>query len=99
MTIKQFKTEFRSMCTDTWGDALDAWFECAGRLYVRGLKLPDEWEYRPAPAGRKYCVDKECRWYLEFRYLPTRELREIGCLLFRYCRWIKYWQDKRNHLL
>lgn len=86
MTLREFKSEFRLIST-SWEDALDAWFECAGRLYVRGLKLPEEWQYKPSPQGG--LCSKESYFYHDFKSCPTKDLRIIGNFLFRYCRMIE----------
>lgn len=86
--LKEFKEEFRLICCDTWGDAMDAWFEVAGRMHVKKMKIPDEWQYRPAPGGNP--CNKESQFYIEFRYANAATLREIGNFLFRYCQLLKH---------
>ena len=88
MNLKQFKEEFRLICTDTWGDAMDAWFECAGRLYKRRQTLPDNWEYKPPAIGSP--CDKESHFHYLMNDSSTLQLTEIGNFLFRYCQYLKY---------
>lgn len=88
MTIKQFKAEFRLVCTDTWGEAMEAWFECAGRMNRRGINVPYSWQYRPAPGTDG--TDKESYWYALYARCGNKQLIAIGNLLFRYCQYLKY---------
>lgn len=88
MTIREFKNEFRLVCTDTWGDALDAWFECAGRMHKRGLPIPDNWKYFPGISGDG--TEKDCYWHTLFARCGNKQLTNIGNFLFRYCQFLKY---------
>lgn len=88
MTIKQFKQEFRLVCNDTWGEAMGAWFECAGRMNRRGLDIPHEWQYRPGMGSDG--TDKESYWYSLFGRCGNKQLQAIGNLLFRYCQFLKH---------
>jgi hypothetical protein len=87
MNLKQFKQEFRLICSDEWGDAMDAWFECAGRLSIRGLNIPDNWEYR---TGLGSPCDRDSYFYSLFKESTTKDLRIIGNFLFRYCQMLKH---------
>ena len=84
--INKFKDEFRLVCTDTWGNALDAWFECAGRMNKRNLEIPKIWEYSP---GMSDGTDKDRYFFTYFAKLSNKKLIEIGNFLFRYCQYLK----------
>jgi len=86
-TIKDFKDEYRLICVDTWGDALEAWFECAGQMNKRKLKIPMPWEYRPAPGTNG--TDKESYWHTDFESCSNELLIKIGNLMFRYCEFLR----------
>jgi hypothetical protein len=85
-SIKEFKAEYRLICVNTWGSALEAWFECAGHLFDRGEPIPSEWCYQP----KGLVTDPDCWWYEIFDTTITEDLREIGEFLFRYCRYLKH---------
>jgi len=87
MTLKKFKNEYRLICTDTWGDAMDAWFECAGQMNKRAMEIPRTWEYRP---GLGIGTDTESYWYELFENAKANELVQIGRFLFRYCQYLKF---------
>ena len=86
MNIRDFKNEFRLVCTDTWGNALDAWFECAAHLNEIAY-VPIEWEYKASIFGGK---DKSSYWYEIFDECDADELLDIGNFLFRYCQYLKF---------
>lgn len=86
MNLKEFKNEFRLVCDDTWSTAMEAWFECAGRLYLNDIMMPTNWEYRPSA----YPCDNESYWYELFDKSTNKDLMAIGKLLFRYCQYLKY---------
>ena len=88
MNLKEFKSEFRLICSDTWGDAMEAWFECAGHLYNRNEQMPGKWEYSPGLGGDG--TDEDCYWYELFENATTKELHVIGSYLFRYCEYLKF---------
>jgi hypothetical protein len=92
MSIKQFKDEFRTICTDTSDDAIDAWFECAGRLYKNGVKLPILWEYKPPVFGSP--CSKESPFYESFKRSTIEELQALGRFIFRYCIFVQYFKNK-----
>lgn len=46
-TIKEFKNKFRTICTNDWEDALDAWFEAVGQMYVRKIAIPAKYKFEP----------------------------------------------------
>ena len=87
MTIKVFKSEYRLICTDTWGNAMDAWFEAAGQMNKRALPIPKEWEYK---AGLGNGTDTESYWFEMFENLTDTELINIGNFLFRYCQFLRF---------
>jgi hypothetical protein len=84
--LKEFLNEYRLICSDSWGDAMEAWFECAGQMFKRGLDVPNEWEYRPALGG---ATDSESYWYDLFENTSDETLLTIGNFLFRYCLLLK----------
>lgn len=88
MTLTQFKAEYRLKCNDTWGDAMEAWFECAGRMNRRHLHIPHEWQYSPGLGGDG--TDKESYWYALFGRCGNKQLGAIGTFLFRYCQFLKH---------
>lgn len=87
MTLKEFKNEFRLACTDTWGDATEAWFEATGRMNRRGIDIPSEWNYRPGMGSDG--TDKESYWYSLFGRCGNKQLTQIANFLARYCQFIK----------
>jgi len=87
MTLKEFKQEYRLVCSDDWGTSMDAWFECAGFMYKRNMSMPDEWEYR---AGLGNPTEKDSYFHPLFGKCKNSELRTIGNFLFRYCQMLKY---------
>ena len=86
-TLRDFIDEYRLTCSDTWGCAMEAWFECAGQLTKRGMSVPNEWEYRP-PLGSDG-TDEESYWYELFEQATPELMNEIGEFLFRYCMLLK----------
>lgn len=87
MKLKDFKSEFRLMCSDTWGSALDAHFEAVGHLYNRGVHIPQEWAYSP---GLGDPTDEDSYFYKSFEESTDEELLAIGWLMFRYLGKLKY---------
>ena len=87
-TLRQFKDEWRLKCTDSWGDAMEVWFECAGWLHWNGENIPIEWEYSPGAGGDGR--DKESYWYELFAETPVSLLHEIGRLMTRYCQYLRF---------
>ena len=87
MKLKAFKEEFRLICTDTWGDALESWFECAGQMYSRHLPIPTEWEYH---VGAGDGTDPDSYFHELYKNASDFELIRIGEFLFRYCEFLRY---------
>jgi hypothetical protein len=87
MTLKNFKDDFRLICTDTWGDALESWFECAGQMYSRFLEIPVEWEYN---VGAGDGTDPDSYFHEVFLNATDSELIAIGNFLFRYCEYLRF---------
>jgi len=87
MTLKDFKSDFRQFCTDTWGDALECWFECAGQMHSRNLEIPVEWEYQ---VGAGDGMEPDSYFHEIFLNASDSELQAIGNFLFRYCEYLKY---------
>lgn len=85
-TLKEFKNEFRLICTDTWGDAMGAWFEVAGHLYQRGETIPEQWKYRPGLSP----LDEDSYFNPLFEETESKLLSDIGKFLFRYCQFLKF---------
>ena len=95
MNIKQFKDEFRLICSDTWGDATDAHFEVAGHLHDRKADIPTEWEYRPARVEEyDWIIPKQAEpdsyFHNMFADATTESLQKIGAFLFRYCEYLRF---------
>ena len=88
MNLKSFKNEFRLICTDTWGDAMNTWFECAGWINWRGIPTPKEWEYSPGLGGDGR--EEDNYFYELFESSSDEELIAIGNFLFRYCQYLKF---------
>jgi hypothetical protein len=88
-TLKEFKSEYRLISSDLWGDAMEAWFECAAHLHLRNLTIPNEWEYKPAPCNDNR--ESDCYWYELFNETDNDLLIEIGNFLFRYCQLLKFY--------
>jgi hypothetical protein len=84
MTTKQFKSEFKitDYKYDPWGCAMEAFFECAGRMNKRGMDIPYEWHYRPGMGSDG--TDKDNYWYSLFARCSNKQLAAIGNLLHRY---------------
>lgn len=93
MNLKQFKFELRLVSGkhDLWGNAMEAWFECAGRMNRRGLNIPVEWQYRPALGSDG--TDKDSYWYSLFGRCGNKQLQTIGNFLTRYCQMLKYYKQ------
>ena len=89
MSLKNLKSEMRLFLgTDLWGEAVDTFMECAGRMSLRGLSVPPEWEYKP---GNSPC--ETGAWLHDFFEMATdEELNKYGAFLFRYCRILKHFQ-------
>jgi hypothetical protein len=83
MNLHQFKEELRILCEGTLDKAIDAWFECVGRLYLRHETIPSEWRCEPEKFG---CDDKSL-FYPLFKKTKTRHLRTIATFLHRYLRY------------
>lgn len=93
MTIKEFKNEYRLICYDTWGNAMEAWFECAGQMNKRGLFIPSEWEYKPAmdfPGCNDKGTDPESYWHELFEVASDEQIIIIGDFLYRYCEYLRF---------
>ena len=87
-TLQSFKDEFRLICCDLWGDALEAWFECCGQMNKRGILIPECWDYFPGMGGDGTDIDSY--WHELFEVVSTRLLKKIGDFLFRYCQFLKF---------
>ena len=86
MNLTEFKSELKLVTTDEWGDAMEAWFECAGHLYKRLEDIPNKWQYKPAPGDPSNAVEIDSYWYELFEGSTTDQLTAIGNFLFNYCQ-------------
>lgn len=89
-TIKDFKAEFRLVCSDAWGECMNVWFEIAEELWHRNLSIPAEWEFRPAAILTKDSRDKDNYWFELFNNCKASDLRKIGALIHRYAQFLKF---------
>lgn len=87
--LKDFFEKFRLICCDTWGEPIEAWFECVGQMNKRGLLIPEKYEYHP---GLGNGTDKESYWYELYEATSDEMLVIIGEFLFRYCRLLKHFR-------
>jgi hypothetical protein len=86
LKIRDFKDEFRLICTDVWADALDAWFEATGQMCIRWIDIPKEWKYK---AG--LCPLNEDSYFNEmFENCSDEEITAIAHFIYRYCRILKH---------
>jgi len=76
------------MCTDTWGDAMNTWFECAGWMHYKGLHIPNEWGYSPGFGGDGR--EEDNYFYELFESCSIPDLTQIGNFLFRYCQYLRF---------
>ena len=90
MNIKEFKDEFRQISCDTWGDAMEAWFEAAAQLYYRNIDIPATWEYKPSPVGGNDVREEDSYWYDMFNNCNDQSIIAIGNFLFRYCEYLRF---------
>ena len=89
MNLKDFKNELRMLLPcDEWGVSMEAWFECAGYLWNRGLSIPYEWYYSPGAASDP--TEEDSYFHELFDECTDKELYDIGNFLFRYCEYLKY---------
>jgi len=83
MTLKQFKQDLRLLDIkhDPWGTCMEAFFECAARLYERSALIPAEWNYKPGATNTP--TDPECYWHDLFIKCSNSQLLTIGNYLHR----------------
>ena len=86
--LKSFKNELRLVTSDTWGSAMDAWFECAGHMHNKGIKIPEDWDYSTGASGDG--TEEDNYFYELFLNTDNEMLIEIGSFLFRYCQYLKF---------
>lgn len=90
MTVNEFKKKYKSRFTDdVWGTALDTWFEAVGWMYVRGLNIPEKYQYTPGFNA----VDEESKWHDDFAWsgeITNWEVTKIAEYLYRYLRFLKF---------
>lgn len=89
ITFKVFKQTYKEAFSgDHWGTALDAWFECAGRMWMRGLHVPNEWDYSPGMGSDP--TEEDSYFHALMDEASDEVLLEIGTFLTRYCQYLKY---------
>jgi hypothetical protein len=89
--FKQFILEFRLMNTDTWGNAMDAWFEAVGRMYERGMNIPSKYSYSPGLSP----TEEGCYFHEMFIKMDSSTLVYIAEFMYRYCRLLTHF--KKNY--
>lgn len=77
------------MCTDTWSDAMEAWFEAVGIMYDRNLHIPSKYYYEPAPA-LNIQSSPDSYWHDSFNLLSNEDLIDVAEFLYRYCSFLQY---------
>jgi hypothetical protein len=87
LNVSTFKKDFRLVNTDTWGEAMCAWFDVATELTHRGVPIPKEWNYR---SGLATAIEEDSYWYESFVNAKDQELIEIGNYLERFTRYLKH---------
>lgn len=89
MTIKEFKYEMKlTNSGDSWGNAMNAFFEVAAHLYDKGVTIPDEWEYSPSMASEQ--AEEDSYWFELFSIETEENLIKFGNLLHRYTEFLKF---------
>lgn len=91
-TLNEFKKEFKLMTSDNYNDALDAWFESVGQLYVRYVPIPTKYEYQPIknePFKREVNLNEDSYFHQSFIDTPDVLLLDISEFLFRYLKLFK----------
>ena len=86
MTIPEFKDKFKLVCNDTWVDALDAWFEAVGQMYLRKIPIPVEYEYA---AGHADVIDEDSKFHTDFIKATNDQITAIADYLTRYMKVLK----------
>lgn len=85
MKLSDFKNEFRLICTDTWSNVMEAWFESVGQLYERGIDIPPKYQYSPGI----WATDPDSYWFELFEHSTTEQLQDIAEFLFRYSSFLE----------
>ncbi len=82
MTMKQFKRALREndYKYDKWATAMSAFFALSALMYVKGYKIPTEWQYK---AGMACPIDKENSFHSVFCRLGEKKLLAYGQYLHR----------------
>ena len=83
MSIKDIKEEFRISYDhhDAWGCVMNAWFDIAEALHLRGDDVPSHWGFAPG-AG----LLREASW---LHHYESDVLSRFGNVLFRWARLLK----------
>lgn len=96
-TILDFKNEFRLRSTDLWEDVKEAWFEAVGQMNKRGLPIPPEWQYEPAPCrpdGSAHDgTEPDSPWHEMFAGFDDATIEKLAHILTRYALYIGTKQD------
>lgn len=83
MSMEDIKDEFRIGYDhhDAWGCVMNAWFDIAEALHVRGDDVPSQWDFVPG-AG----IQHEASW---LHHYESDVLSRFGNMLFRWARMLK----------
>lgn len=87
MNLREFKSEFKLMCGESWGDILEAWFEACGVLYDRGVALPAKYKYRPGASPKQ--TNEDNYFFDMFQNSSDDELLTIAEFCFKYAMLLK----------
>jgi hypothetical protein len=86
--LKEFKKDFKLVCTDKWGESMGSWFDVANVLLSRGIKAPGHWQFKPSPLG--FDLDDDSYWVPIFKEYSDDDLITIGNFLERYTKMLRY---------
>ena len=86
MTIADFKNKFKTICTQTYPDALDAWFEAVGQMHLRCIPIPADYDYLP---GKADVIDEDCRFHKDFIKATNDEIIALARYITKYLRVLK----------
>jgi len=81
-TYSSAMTGFRLCFSKPWGDCMHWWFTVAEEMFMRGLPIPETWEYRQSPLGPQNDPDDyatQIVWGL-----PDGDLLRLGQVMTRY---------------
>jgi hypothetical protein len=86
--LKEFKKEFKLVCSDKWGEAMGTWFDVANVLLSRGIQAPKHWQFKPSPLGAD--LDQDSYWIPVLESYTSQDLTTIGNFLERYTRLLRH---------